>query len=72
MRRFEPEGVGVSAYGMREGMLYRQMPEAMRLQDPLLEACRHMEAARRAAGLRRGALPVAAAAFAERPEPSGG
>jgi exopolyphosphatase/guanosine-5'-triphosphate,3'-diphosphate pyrophosphatase len=45
LRRIEPERVAVSAYGLREGLLYRQMPEAMRLLDPLIEACRHMEEA---------------------------
>jgi exopolyphosphatase/guanosine-5'-triphosphate,3'-diphosphate pyrophosphatase len=45
LRRIEPETVAISAYGLREGLLYRQMPEAMRLLDPLIEACRHMEAA---------------------------
>jgi len=45
LRRVEPERVAVSAYGLREGLLYRQMPEPMRLLDPLIEACRHMEEA---------------------------
>lgn len=45
LRRFEPARVSISAYGLREGLLYRQMPEAMRVLDPLIEACRHMEAA---------------------------
>ena len=45
IRRIEPERVAISAYGLREGLLYRQMPEAMRALDPLIEACRHMEAA---------------------------
>jgi exopolyphosphatase / guanosine-5'-triphosphate,3'-diphosphate pyrophosphatase len=45
IERFDPERVAVSAYGLREGLLYRQMPEAMRKRDPLMEACRHMEAA---------------------------
>ncbi|HET9068745.1 MAG TPA: Ppx/GppA family phosphatase [Amaricoccus sp.] len=45
LRRLEPSGIAVSAYGLREGLLYRQMPEAMRVLDPLIEACRHMEAA---------------------------
>jgi exopolyphosphatase/guanosine-5'-triphosphate,3'-diphosphate pyrophosphatase len=45
VRRVEPGRVTVSAYGLREGLLYRQMPEAMRALDPLIEACRHMEAA---------------------------
>jgi exopolyphosphatase / guanosine-5'-triphosphate,3'-diphosphate pyrophosphatase len=45
IKRIEPERVAVSAYGLREGLLYRQMPEGMRILDPLIEACRHMEAA---------------------------
>jgi exopolyphosphatase/guanosine-5'-triphosphate,3'-diphosphate pyrophosphatase len=45
LRKLEPEAVAVSAFGLREGLLYRQMPEPMRLLDPLIEACRHMEAA---------------------------
>ena len=43
--RIGPERVSVSAYGLREGLLYRQMPEETRELDPLIEACRHMEAA---------------------------
>ena len=34
IRRIEPERVAVSAYGLREGLLYRQMPEAMRHARP--------------------------------------
>jgi exopolyphosphatase/guanosine-5'-triphosphate,3'-diphosphate pyrophosphatase len=45
IRKIDPEAVAVSGYGLREGLLYRQMPESMRLQDPLVEACRHMEQA---------------------------
>jgi exopolyphosphatase/guanosine-5'-triphosphate,3'-diphosphate pyrophosphatase len=45
LRRVEPGRVTISAYGLREGLLYRQMPETMRALDPLIEACRHMEAA---------------------------
>lgn len=44
LRRIAPERVIVSAYGLREGLLFRQMPEAMRSLDPLIEACRHAEA----------------------------
>ncbi len=44
LRRIEPGQVTISAYGLREGLLYRQMPDAMRALDPLIEACRHMEA----------------------------
>ena len=43
IRRIAPGKVAVSAYGLREGLLYRQMPEAMRALDPLIEACRHSE-----------------------------
>jgi exopolyphosphatase/guanosine-5'-triphosphate,3'-diphosphate pyrophosphatase len=45
IRRTEPDRVAVSAYGLREGLLYRQMPQEMRRLDPLIEACRHMETA---------------------------
>ncbi len=41
--RLDPERVAISAFGLREGLLYGQMPEAMRRRDPLIEACRHME-----------------------------
>ncbi len=40
-----PGEIVISSYGLREGMLYDQMPESMRRLDPLIEACRHMEAA---------------------------
>ena len=64
IRRIEPERVAVSAYGLREGLLYRQMPEAMRLLDPLIEACRHMEAAAaRSPGFGDGAARLAEAAL---------
>lgn len=42
--RIAPERIAISAYGLREGLLYRQMPAQMRALDPLIEACRHMEA----------------------------
>ncbi len=45
VKRVAPARVAISAYGLREGLLFRQMPEAMRVLDPLIEACRHMEAA---------------------------
>ena len=44
IRRIEPDRVAVSAYGLREGLLYRQMPEEMRKLDPLIESCLHAEA----------------------------
>jgi len=45
IRRVGPERVVFSGYGLREGLLYRQMPEEMRALDPLIEACLHTEAA---------------------------
>jgi len=44
MRRFRPREIAVSAYGIREGLLYEQMPENLRKRDPLIEACRFAEA----------------------------
>lgn len=40
---FRPKEIDVSSYGIREGLLYEQMPKRLRLRDPLLEACRHAE-----------------------------
>lgn len=40
---FAPEVVSFSSYGLREGMLYEQMPAELRMRDPLIEACRFME-----------------------------
>lgn len=44
MRAFKPKDVAVSSYGIREGMLYEQMPRPLRERDPLVEACRFAEA----------------------------
>jgi exopolyphosphatase / guanosine-5'-triphosphate,3'-diphosphate pyrophosphatase len=41
---FKPSEIDISAYGIREGMLYEQMPERLRARDPLIEACRATEA----------------------------
>lgn len=41
---FDPHDVAISSYGIREGLLYEQMPEALRQRDPLIEACRFAEA----------------------------
>lgn len=43
IRQFGPTEIAVSSYGIREGLLYEQMPEDLRRRDPLIEACRHME-----------------------------
>jgi exopolyphosphatase/guanosine-5'-triphosphate,3'-diphosphate pyrophosphatase len=44
IRTFKPKDIAVSSYGIREGMLYEQMPRALRERDPLIEACRFAEA----------------------------
>ncbi|SMX32711.1 Ppx/GppA family phosphatase [Actibacterium lipolyticum] len=40
----KPKEIFVSSYGIREGLLYEQMPERLRQRDPLIEACRFAEA----------------------------
>ncbi|MEP2533458.1 Ppx/GppA family phosphatase [Shimia sp.] len=44
VRRFKPHDIAVSSYGIREGMLYEQMPDRLRNRDPLIEACLFAEA----------------------------
>jgi exopolyphosphatase/guanosine-5'-triphosphate,3'-diphosphate pyrophosphatase len=44
VRRFKPREIAISSYGIREGMLYEQMPQRLRDRDPLIEACRFAEA----------------------------
>jgi len=44
VRAFGPKEIAVSGYGIREGMLYEQMPDQLRRRDPLIEACRFAEA----------------------------
>lgn len=41
---FKPKDIAVSSYGIREGLLYEQMPPELRERDPLIEACRFVEA----------------------------
>lgn len=43
LRKFKPKDIAVSSYGIREGMLYEQMPRELRERDPLIEACRFAE-----------------------------
>jgi exopolyphosphatase / guanosine-5'-triphosphate,3'-diphosphate pyrophosphatase len=40
---FKPADIAISSYGIREGMLFEQMPARLRRLDPLLEACRFAE-----------------------------
>jgi len=44
VRTFKPYDIAISSYGIREGMLYEQMPQRLRDRDPLIEACRFAEA----------------------------
>ena len=39
----KPKEIDISSYGIREGLLYEQMPEELRARDPLIEACRWAE-----------------------------
>ena len=43
IRRFKPHDIAISSYGIREGMLYEQMPQIMRDRDPLIESCHFAE-----------------------------
>ncbi len=43
IQTFKPKDVAISSYGIREGMLYEQMPRELRERDPLIEACRFAE-----------------------------
>jgi exopolyphosphatase/guanosine-5'-triphosphate,3'-diphosphate pyrophosphatase len=43
IKTFRPVDIAVSSYGIREGMLYEQMPQEIRERDPLIEACRFAE-----------------------------
>ncbi|MTI01710.1 Ppx/GppA family phosphatase, partial [Roseibium sp. RKSG952] len=44
IRTFKPKDIAISSYGIREGLLYEQMPQALRDRDPLIEASRFSEA----------------------------
>jgi exopolyphosphatase/guanosine-5'-triphosphate,3'-diphosphate pyrophosphatase len=43
IRVLEPSEIDVSAYGIREGLLFEQMPAKLRARDPLIEAARMAE-----------------------------
>ena len=44
VKTFRPKAIALSSFGIREGMLYEQMPQQLRDRDPLIEACRFAEA----------------------------
>jgi len=43
VKLLKPSEIDVSAYGIREGLLYEQMPDRLRQRDPLIEAARMAE-----------------------------
>ena len=43
VKTFKPRDIAISSYGIREGLLYEQMPQLLRERDPLIEACRFAE-----------------------------
>lgn len=43
IKAFKPETLAVSAYGLREGLLYENMPNWMRSSDPLITASQELE-----------------------------
>ncbi len=43
IKTFRPKEIAISSYGIREGLLYEQMPQRARARDPLIEACRFAE-----------------------------
>ncbi len=44
VRAFRPRDIAISSYGIREGLLFEQMPQRLRARDPLIEACHFAEA----------------------------
>lgn len=51
---FGPKHIYISSFGIREGILFEQMPDDLRAADPLIEASRHAEkASARAPGFGR-------------------
>ena len=59
IRVLKPSEIDVSAYGIREGLLYEQMPERLRARDPLIEAARMTELTQaRIPGLRQEAFRI--------------
>ncbi|WP_425098301.1 Ppx/GppA family phosphatase [Tropicibacter sp. S64] len=44
IKTFQPKDIAISSYGIREGLLYEQMSQEIRERDPLIEACRAIEA----------------------------
>jgi exopolyphosphatase/guanosine-5'-triphosphate,3'-diphosphate pyrophosphatase len=43
LARMEPADVHVSAFGLREGVYFEQLPKTVRARDPLIDACARLE-----------------------------
>ena len=43
IKKIAPQEIAISAYGIREGLLYEQMSDELKARDPLIEAARHAE-----------------------------
>ena len=43
LKTFKPRTIFFSSYGLREGILFDQMPEKIKKLNPLIEACRYQE-----------------------------
>jgi len=43
VQTFKPKDIAISSYGIREGMLFEEMPQALRDRDPLIAACHFAE-----------------------------
>ncbi|CAM4298622.1 Ppx/GppA family phosphatase [Palleronia rufa] len=43
VKALKPAEIAISSYGIREGVLFEQMPQPLRDRDPLIEACRFSE-----------------------------
>ncbi|EKE45439.1 phosphatase, Ppx/GppA family protein [Oceaniovalibus guishaninsula JLT2003] len=69
VRKLKPREIAVSSYGIREGMLYQQMPQHLRDRDPLIEACRFAERKdARMPGFGRALYKFVAPLFKKEPE----
>ncbi len=69
IRVFKPAEIDVSAYGIREGLLFEQMPERLRQRDPLIEAARSAEhASARIPGTGRQLYEFLMPLFADKPK----
>jgi exopolyphosphatase/guanosine-5'-triphosphate,3'-diphosphate pyrophosphatase len=69
VRYMQPSGVVFSAFGVREGMIYRMLSEAERARDPLLAACEEMARLRSRSHVHAKELIAWTDALFERPGP---